>query len=219
MTEITEILEAEKHLDGVEAVIFDLDDTLYSEKEYVKSGYHQIAKRFGTDYENRLWQAFLEKKPAIDAVIPEHKAEALNIYRNQIPDIHLYAGVIDMLIRLGNKYRLGIITDGRPEGQKAKIQSLGIEKLFNKIIITDELGGAEYRKPCPVAFEKMLEALNVVPERAVYIGDNISKDFKAPEALGMQTIWFKNRDGLYSDGGKAHPRSSQGSEQGLIEMA
>ena len=31
-----------------------------------------------------------------------------------------------------------------------------------------------------------------------YIGDNIHKDFIAPEMLGMEWIWFRNPDGLYS---------------------
>lgn len=34
------------YIDGLKAVIFDLDDTLYSEKDYVKSGYAAIAKVF-----------------------------------------------------------------------------------------------------------------------------------------------------------------------------
>ena len=34
MLEIQDILEVEKYIDDVDAVVFDLDDTLYSEKEY-----------------------------------------------------------------------------------------------------------------------------------------------------------------------------------------
>ena len=35
------------------------------------------------------------------------------------------------------------------------------------------------------------------PDRLVYIGDNVKKDFIAPKQLGMKCIWFKNTDGLY----------------------
>lgn len=45
MVIITNILEIEQHLDGITSVIFDLDDTLYSEKQYVRSGYKAVAKR------------------------------------------------------------------------------------------------------------------------------------------------------------------------------
>lgn len=198
MIEIDKILDVENQPEGIEAVIFDLDDTLYSEKEYVRSGYHQIAEHFHRpELEDELWQAFLEKKPAIDAVIPEHKDEALRIYREQKPDVHLYSGVRDMLTRLHKHYKLGLITDGRTEGQKAKIDTLGIRDYFDEIIITDELGGIEYRKPCDKAFHIMLEKLGVEPARAVYIGDNVDKDFIAPEKLGMKSIWFRNADSLY----------------------
>lgn len=46
-----------------------------------------------------------------------------------------------MLERLKQNYKLGLITDGRPEGQKAKIKALRLGKYFDEIIITDELVG------------------------------------------------------------------------------
>lgn len=198
MVEIDNILDVEKYISGLDAVIFDLDDTLYSEKEYVRSGYRLIAECFSVPKEE-LWEAFLRKEPAIDVVMERHgleahKKEAVELYRNQDPDIHLYPGVKEMLERIGKDKKIGIITDGRPEGQKAKIKALGLETI--PFIITDELGGAEYRKPCDKAFEMMMEQL--AAKETAYVGDNIAKDFIAPEKLGMRCIWFKNPDGLYS---------------------
>mgnify|MGYP002509386970 CR=1 FL=1 len=46
MIEIFHILEVKNHVKGLDAVIFDLDDTLYSEKEYVRSGYKKISELF-----------------------------------------------------------------------------------------------------------------------------------------------------------------------------
>ena len=202
LIEIDDIRDVEKHIDGLDAVIFDLDDTLYSEKEYVRSGYKKIAEAFGMpEMEEELWQGFLEKQPALDVVLSHHgledrKEEALHIYRSQTPDIHLYPGVAEMLKRIGRTHKVAIITDGRPEGQRAKLRALGLEKV--PFVITDELGGVEYRKPNPKAFKMMFEKLNTLPEYAAYIGDNIHKDFIAPEKLGMWCIWFKNKDGLYN---------------------
>lgn len=201
LIEIDDILDVEKHIDGLDAVIFDLDDTLYSEKEYVRSGYKKLAKKFGEpEIEDELWSAFLKHEPAIDVVLEKHglsdrKAEALGIYRNQDPDIHPYPGALEMLKRIEKSKKVAIITDGRPEGQRAKLRALGLEKV--PFVITDELGGVEYRKPNPKAFKMMFEKLNTLPEYAAYIGDNIHKDFIAPEKLGMWCIWFRNKDGLY----------------------
>lgn len=201
MITITNILDVEKHLDGIDAVIFDLDDTLYSEKEYVRSGFHAIADAFPeipTMY-NELWEVFEKKQPAIDVVfanhnISEQKEDALRIYRYHKPTIELYPGVRAMLNRIGQTRKLGIITDGRPEGQHAKLEVLGLTDI--PYIITDELGGIEFRKPCEIAFILMCERLGIKYEKTVYVGDNIIKDFVAPERLNMQSIFIDNNDSI-----------------------
>lgn len=206
MITIDNILDVTQYLDNIDAVIFDMDDTLYSEKEYVKSGYNAIEKEF-IEIENmsqKLWNAFLNNKNAIDYVLEqegllteENKSKALEIYRNHIPNIHLYDGIEDMLTQLKKNKKIGLITDGRPIGQRNKIKALNLEKYIKEIIVTDELGGIEYRKPNLRAFELMQEKLKIPFEKMVYIGDNINKDFIAPEKLGMHTIYFRNEDGLY----------------------
>lgn len=198
---IDNILDVEKYVGNLEAVIFDLDDTLYSEKEYVRSGYRKIAEKFGMpELEDELWQAFEEHQPAIDVALEKHglrgrKDEALHIYRSQTPDIHLYPGMAEMLERIGKSHKIAIITDGRPEGQRKKLEALGLTSI--PFIITDELGGVEYRKPNVTAFKLMLDKLGTIPQKAAYVGDNINKDFIAPEELGMRSIYFRNPDGLY----------------------
>lgn len=207
MITITNILDCEQYLGDVQAVIFDLDDTLYAEKDYVRSGYRAVAAGF-PQVENmakKLWDAFERKQPAIDVVLEtegldnaENKAKALQLYRYQVPDISLSPCVLDLLQRLAQCKKLGMITDGRPEGQWAKVEALGIKKYFKKIIVTDELGGLEFRKPNEAAFRMMQQELDVPFKKMVYIGDNTKKDFIAPQALGMQAIYFKNQDGLYT---------------------
>lgn len=108
MIEITDVLDIEKHLDGIGAAAFDLDDTLYSEKEYVRSGYHKIAAYFGIpELEEEMWGVFQTGGRAIDVALEAHnltkkKEEALKIYRYQEPDIHMYDGVADMIVRIRN---------------------------------------------------------------------------------------------------------------------
>ncbi len=208
MVEVHKITDIIYHLDGLKAVIFDLDDTLYSEKEYVKSGYKVVADMFPgiEDTESKLWEAFEQKKSAIDEFLlsegiysDELKQKCLEVYRHHQPNIHLYDGVAKMLTQLRKQgILLGIITDGRPEGQRSKIKVLDLERYVDHIIVTDELGGAEYRKPNDKAFLLMKEQLGVKYSEMCYVGDNIRKDFVAPEKLGMKSIWFRNTDGLYN---------------------
>ena len=208
MLEIQNLREAESYLLQKSVVIFDMDDTLYPEKDYVRSGYAQIAQHFPEidNMAQKLWHAFESGKQAINYVLEqeglfsdEAVKKALSIYRNQKPIISLYPDARELLTILkSHGVRLGMITDGRPEGQRAKIAALGIEKYFEKIIITDELGGVEFRKPNPVAFEMMRTYFGVSCSEMAYIGDNPNKDFIAPKALGMDYVVFNNIDGLYS---------------------
>lgn len=204
MIEIKNILDVEKYIGDMRVVIFDLDDTLYPEKEYVKSGYTAIAKEYPQikNMSERLWSAFLEGKQAIDYVLDQEnligeKDNCLKIYRYHTPQIHFFDGVKEMLLRIKKTKMIGIITDGRPEGQKAKIDALRLGEFANKIIITDELGGSEFRKPNTRAFEIMQDFFKCHFSEMCYIGDNIKKDRIAPEKLGMTFIHFGNKEGLY----------------------
>ena len=204
MIEINNILDVEKHLDGIDVVIFDLDDTLYLERDYVRSGFEAIANEYPNvnNLFEELWNAFLDGKQAIDYVLEKEcllseKDNCLRIYRFHKPKIQLQLGVKEMLLRLKTNKKLGLITDGRVEGQKAKITALGIDKLFDKMIITDELGGIEYRKPNTKAFELMKEYFSSNYQKMCYIGDNLKKDGIAPNELGMSFILFSNKNGLY----------------------
>ncbi|MCR5376618.1 MAG: ATP-grasp domain-containing protein [Lachnospiraceae bacterium] len=185
----------------VQGVVFDLDDTLYSEKEYVRSGFKEVSCYLGGGYEERLWKFFGEGKPAIDELLreigrEEEKLDVLKVYRNHKPNIHLYPGVKETIGALRSKgIRVGIITDGRVEGQRNKIEALELD--VDDIIITDELGGTQFRKPCDIAFRIMATRWRLCPEDIVYVGDNLVKDFQAPRQLGMKSIWLENKDGLY----------------------
>ena len=189
----------------VRGVIFDLDDTLYSEKQYVKSGYKKIGKFLNQeDAAQKMWNYFLKGVPAIDAYLDEigaasKKDECLDIYREQFPEIQLYDGIVELIHELKNKgIKIGIVTDGRPNGQYNKISALGLNDLVDDVIVTDELGGIQFRKPNDIAFRIMQNKWRLPYEQIVYVGDNPAKDFQAPKQLGMRYLHFYNADGLYS---------------------
>ncbi len=185
----------------VKGVIFDLDDTLYSEKEYVRSGYKAVSDYLGGGYEDKLWGFFEVGKSAIDELLKElgresEKEEILEVYRSHKPDIHLYPGVAEMIEHLKSKgIKIGIVTDGRPEGQRNKLDALGLK--VDDVIITDELGGIQFRKPCDIAFRIMVTRWRLNHADVVYVGDNPAKDFQAPQQLGMRHLLFSNSDGIY----------------------
>lgn len=215
---ITNLLEVEELVEKKTAVIFDLDDTLYNECDYVRSGYKSVAKYLCDknvlkltmeEIVEFLYEAFENKKPAFDLFFEKYnmletdiKNECISIYRNHKPAIYLSQDNLELLRRLRMQgKKIGIITDGRANGQRNKLEALGLLPLIDEYIITDELAGnadvTKFRKPNPLAFQIMQERLGEEFDNMVYIGDNISKDFQAPINLGMMAVWYQNEKGLY----------------------
>ena len=203
---VDSVLDAESMLADFSAVIFDLDDTLYLERDYVRSGFRAAAAQVPElpAAETLFCEAFERGEPAIDAVLAAHgleekKDQCLSAYRTHFPTISLYPGVKEMLKRLREQgKRLAILTDGRPEGQRAKIEALGLEPLVDEILITDELGGAMFRKPNDIGFRILQTKLGIPFSGMVYVGDNPAKDFQAPDELGMGSVFFRDPMGLYT---------------------
>ena len=190
----------------IRGAIFDLDDTLYPESEYVMSGYRLIADHLGyAGYADILMDHFRNKEPAVDRLLEDigridEKEECIRIYREQMPSISLYEGASELIRRLiENNIRVGIITDGRVLSQRNKILALGINKLIadDDIIITDALGGPQFRKPDDLSFRIMQRRWMLPAEEMIYIGDNLSKDHQGPRKVGMGFVHFNNPDGIY----------------------
>ncbi len=189
----------------ITTVVFDLDDTLYDEVEYCKSGFAAVAQFLSsladTPSAERISDAFWKEFVAgnrtktfnsgLDKVGVSFNekliAKLVEVYRNHRPKIKLPQDSRDTLNQLSGKYTLALLTDGFLPAQKLKVQALGIEKYFRCIIYTEELG-RQFWKPSPVGFEKLLQTLNVKPQNVAYVADNPAKDFIAPGKLGILTI-------------------------------
>lgn len=200
----------------VAALVFDLDDTLYPETQYVRSGFRAVADhlahspcpdRLAPDESRReelftrLWQAF-ETGPrhrVFNTVLrqldrtddPQLIAHLVALYRSHRPFLYLAPAVADMLRRLRGRYQLGLLTDGYLPAQKLKVEALGLADAFDCIIYTEQLG-RQFWKPAPRAFELMAQQLGRPHQHCVYIADNPAKDFIAPNQLGWQTVQVRS---------------------------
>ena len=188
----------------IKTVIFDLDDTLYDEIEYCRSGFASVAeyladllKVSAQDFIEALWKQFEagNRKKTFNGALDELGIsydegliqELIKVYRNHVPKITLPDGSRSVLADLSDKYTLALLTDGFLPAQQLKVQALGVERYFKCIIYTEQLGRNCW-KPSTIGFEKLLRTLNVKAETAVYIADNEGKDFIGPNQLGILTI-------------------------------
>jgi len=186
----------------ITTLIFDLDDTLYREADFVASGYRAVARhladRYRCDYEDvyrRMMTTFVADGRAnvfpmvveslLNGLVPI--AELVEVYRRHIPGIRLFPGCRNLLERLTGSYRLGIITDGLPEVQKRKVAALGLDDLVQKIIYTWE-NGPEMEKPHPWSFCLMMQNLNAAPSTSLFVGDSPRKDCRGAHAAGMKSV-------------------------------
>ena len=194
-------------------IIFDLDDTLISEKDYIDSGFNIISKKIAEDYslsnekiKEKMNELFsLNSINIFNRVLDyfnikydlDYIKELVFIYRNHIPKIKLYSDAKEILKYLiKNNYQIGLITDGYKETQRNKIKVLNIEKYFKHIILTDELG-KEFWKPSEIPYKIMKNKFNCEYNQMIYIGDNINKDFITANKLGIVTVQIIRENGIY----------------------
>lgn len=179
-------------------VCFDLDDTLYKEKDYVESAFREVAdyaSRYGnvssTDIFKALVEAFENHCPPFQDINSRFDTQCsvqdcLQLYRNHKPFISLSEDAVEVLTSLQKEgCILGLITDGRKVTQRNKIAALGLERFFaeENRIISEEFGS---EKPSERNFRYFMEKY---PEaRYVYVGDNLKKDFVTPNQLGWLSV-------------------------------
>jgi putative hydrolase of the HAD superfamily len=189
----------------ITTIVFDLDDTLYDEVDYCRSGLACVADFLAGRSETSraehffeaLWQQFTSgnRTRTFNAALDELGmtyddkliAELIEVYRNHEPKIALPTDSKKTLDRLSKRYTLALLTDGFLPAQQLKVRALGIEHYFKSIVYTEQLG-RQFWKPSPAGFEKLLQNLQVEPKNAVYVADNEKKDFIAPRQLGLHTI-------------------------------
>lgn len=70
---------------------------------------------------------------------------------------------------------------------------------FDEVILNDEFGGIEYRKPNPKGFREMARRLGVEPSEMIYIGDNPAKDFHISVELPVRTVRIVRENGIYTN--------------------
>jgi putative hydrolase of the HAD superfamily len=195
----------------IRAVLFDLDDTLYPQAQWLRGAWRAVAKAaasLGVDplaLEHALVAVAAEgsdRGRIIDRALaqtasPETPlAPLLDAFRSHAPrSLTPYPGAPDALAELRRELAIGLVSDGDVGIQRAKLRALGLSDAFDVVILSDAYG-RELRKPHPAPFQVALVALGVDAEEAVYVGDRPDKDVAGAAAAGMRAI--RVRTGEYA---------------------
>lgn len=182
-------------------LVFDLDDTLYPEAEYVRSGMQAVAKMLNKNFtlnssetemrlmeileeegRGKIFNTFLQEKGLFSKKI---LAKCVSAYRYHPPNISLDPDAIEVLSKYkGKKY---LVTDGHKIVQQSKIDALRIEAFFEKAYLTNRYGVVN-AKPSLHCFKRILEREGADWGDLIYVGDNPAKDFVNLNLMGSTTV-------------------------------
>lgn len=190
-------------LRAVDAVVFDLDDTLYPQSSFLEGALGAVAQAgasAGLDpdhFRAALLAAVaagsdrgdtIDRALALCGASDVEVAPLVDAFRSYRPvALSCYPGVAEALGRLEAVVPLGVLTDGDPPGQRAKLAATGLASRFAAVVVTDELG-RERRKPAPEGLVVLADALGVAPDRLVVVGDRPDKDVAVAAAVGARAI-------------------------------
>lgn len=85
--------------------------------------------------------------------------------------------------------RIGVVTNSaRPAVQNAKIDTVGIRRHLDSVVISGEVG---IEKPDERIFQMALAELGLEPAQAWFVGDNPVKDVLGASAVGLTPVWMR----------------------------
>lgn len=190
---------------GIEAVCFDLDDTLFDFTQYVCQGLSNAAEyvqsHTGETVHEELQALYFDegvRDRTFDELIDRRGLDVsvdalVDAYHDTTGSLAPFEEAEPVLARLEGEYELGLVTDGR--NGREKLRRLGLDGYFDAVVVAHDHGLDKDEDP--EAFERVLDALGVDPASVVFVGDHPSADLRVPVELGMQTV--RVRRGRYAD--------------------
>lgn len=190
-------------------MLFDLDDTLLDRDKAVDNLFLLVLEKCYEDVsdtvKNNMLQKFKEydkreygisdKTIVLESLFDEF-APKYRLPRNYIQDFwnenfpkcfSIDQNTILFLNHIKRHFKVGIITNGSTQRQKAKIINTGLNEYFDTIIISEEVG---FSKPDKRIFELALNKLNVQSEDVLFVGDDLEKDIAGCQNANIKGIWF-----------------------------
>ncbi|MDX5475116.1 MAG: HAD family hydrolase [Bacillaceae bacterium] len=193
----------------IKAVLFDLDGTLLNRDESVKrfidSQYDRLYKWLGSITKEEYIHRFIEldkrgyvwKDKVYQQLTQEYHFSGISwedLLQDYVSEFKYYCVPFHNLTLMLEELKssnllLGMITNGYGQFQMDNIRSLGIEKYFEVILVSE---WEQTKKPDPIIFKRALEKLKVASKHSVFVGDHPENDVKAAQDVGMKGIWKKD---------------------------
>ncbi len=185
----------------------------------------EVVSEYGSNH-SAHFNIFLKRVKSLDPNsmkdIPEEMivaAAVIAYHRVKVKNIKPFPDVIPFLVKARETYpdlKLGIITDGIPVKQFEKILRLRIERYFDEIIISDDIG---IRKPNPKLFSYALDKVKVKPSETLMVGDRLDNDIEPANAVKIHTALIHRKTKYDVDSEKISKIKPEFEIQSLSELS
>lgn len=184
-------------------LIFDLDETLYPERQFIRSGFCAVAERVERRHGVPAAASLAtllgslrrgNRAEALQALCAAHGLpaslvpELVDVIRAHAPSLRLPQESREALVTARARgWRLGVLTNGMPAVQMRKIAALGLSALVDEIVYAQDWGSGR-GKPEPEPFEVVMERMRVRPEASVFVGDDPWCDIFGARRARLRTL-------------------------------
>ena len=150
-----------------------------------------------------VWREFLHNKASdYTRSLPTEKREQLPLFLTELhrgiarKRLRLYPQVQETLDQLRSYYSMAVVSDAQSAYAIPELRAVGLLKYFDPIIVSGDYG---YRKPDARLFQKALDALQVRPEQALFLGNDLYRDIFGAQQTGMKAIFVSSNQGNTSN--------------------
>jgi putative hydrolase of the HAD superfamily len=198
----------------VQAIIFDLDDTLWevgpvivraehAMRAFLAERYPRVLELHTLDSMRDLRARIALEHPAMrhdftwlrreslrrharEAGYPDAMAEeAFDVFFRARNEVELYDDVLPSLERLQRRFRLFAASNGN-----ADLAAIGLARFFEYALAARDAGRL---KPDPRIFELLLERAGLEPGQALHVGDDVEADVEGARRAGLTPVWMNRR--------------------------
>ena len=184
----------------IKGIVFDLDGTLYVCERYAAEiqaaavGYSAALMQISSAEAGLVMAATRLRLTEESGTVPTISAVCTELGGN-LPDLHRFFGqnlqpeaslvrderVVRLLERLAKKFLLAIYTNNNRALSARILSCLGLDGLVAEIFTIDDTWRG---KPDEEMVCRVLAALKLAPEEALFVGDRYDVDLRVPEQLG-----------------------------------